>query len=295
MKKITRQISCFFVVLALTSCSSSMYQSTWQTKPVIADGNPTEWTLPLRYGDAKSGLQYNVTNDETNLYVCIRATERPAQVKILSSGMTIWIDPSGENKETTGIHFRLPVMHEKKPAQEDITPGKTQGNTPAKMNLREEYELEKPEISLSGFLPRYNGTFEASEAKGAQAAINWDNQDNMTYELVIPFATFYTKDIKTLKDNPVLGVTIMVAALTRPQGSGSREGGHGAEGGGHHNGRMGGGGEGGMGGGIGGGHGGGHGGGQGGGYHSEGSAAYSAMSEPTSIKFKIKLNGVVKK
>lgn len=290
MKKFISLISSIFALFALASCSSSLYQATWQARPVIADGNPTEWSLPLRYSDSKSGLQYNITNDETNLYVCIRATERPAQMKILSSGMVIWIDPSGKNKETTGIHFPLPVRHDKRPSREGNSPIISQGKNPERMSLQKEYELEKPEISLSGFLPQYNGTFEASEAKGAQAAINWDDQDNMTYELVIPFKAFFAKDMNALKDNPVIGFTINVAAFTRPQGSGSREGGYGGAGGGPHPQGM----EGGQ-GGMAGGQGGGHSGGMGESHQSAGGSAYSAMSEPTSIKFKIKLNGLVKK
>lgn len=292
MTKLIVQTSGIFALLLLVSCSSELYQATWQTKKVIADGNPTEWSLPLRYSDAKSGLQYNITNDGANLYICIRATEQPAQIKILSSGMVIWLDPSGKNKEVTGIHFPLPVRHDKRPTQEDINAGMTQAKNPGKMNLREEYELEKPQILLSGFLPQYNGTFETSEAKGATAAINWDKQDNMTYELAIPFKTFYSKDVHALKDNPVIGFTIKVEALTRPQGSGSHAGGQGAGSGGHNNGGMEEGG--GMSGGHGGGHSGGHSGGRSGNYHPEGNAAFSAMSEPVTIKFKIKLNGLVK-
>ena len=291
MKKFTRQISSIFAILVLGSCSSEMYQATWQTKKVVADGNPTEWSLPLRYSDPKSGLQCNITNDETNLFICIRATEQPAQMKILSSGMVIWLDPSGKNKETVGIKFPLPGMHNKKPSGEDVQPDIIQGKKHDRMNLEEQFQLQKPEITLTGFKPEYNGTFHPSDAKGIKAAIDWDEKNNMTYELVIPLKSFYSKDIKALRDNPVVGFKINIAAITRPQGSGSHGGGmQGGEGGGQHHGRMGGGQ-----GGMGGGHGGGHSGNMGGSHQSAGSSAYSSMNESTSIKFKIQLNGLVKK
>jgi len=287
MKKRTASIISIFFLLALASCSSEMYQASWQTKKVVVDGNPSEWSLPLRYSDPESGLQYNITNDETNIYFCLRATERPAQMKILTSGMVIWLDPSGKNKETIGIHFPLPVRHERRTIQEEAKTDMAPGEKPEKMSLEKEFELQKPEIALSGFLPEYNGTFGATDAKGAKAAIKWDDQDNMTYELAIPFQSFYTKDINTLKDNPIIGFMIKIAAFTRPQGSVSHGGGmHGGGGSGQHHGNGGGGNR---------GMEGGRSGGMGESHQPAGGNAYRSMSEATSIKFKIKLNGLVKK
>lgn len=292
MKKLTRYTAILFGLLTIVSCSSTIYQATWQAKPVVADGNPTEWLLPLRYSDSESGLQYNVTNDETNLYICIRATEQPIQMKILSSGMEIWLDPSGKNKETAGILFPLPGMHGQKPMaqnmQQEWKPGKNSG----RINMAEQFQLQEPQLTLTGFLQEYNGTFNVSKAKEIKAAINWDNQNNMTYELAIPLHSFYSKEIKSLKDNPVIGIKINVNALTLP--------GHGSEAGGMRGGPPGGagegpGGSGGMGGGSGGGPGGGHGGEMGERPQPPNGQVPGALSSATSIKFKVKLNGLVKK
>lgn len=276
-------------MLSIISCSSSIYQATWQANPVVADGNPTEWSLPLRYSDSESGLQYNVTNDETNLYICIRATEQPIQMKIMSSGMEIWLDPSGKNKETTGIQFPLPGMHDQKPMDEIVQQEWRSGKSLGRMNMAEQFQLQQPQLTLTGFMPEYNGTFKVSKAKGIKVAINWDEQNNMTYELAIPLNSFYTKEIKTMKDNPVIGVKFNVNALTIQ--------GHGSEAGGMHGGPPGGAGEGpgGGSGGIEGGSGGGHGGEMGERPQSPDGQASSALSSSTSIKFKVKLNGLIKK
>ena len=290
MKTVTRITISFLFLLSIVSCSSTLYQANWQVKPVVADGNPNEWSLPLRYSDSKSGLQYNVTNDETNLYICIRATEQPIQMKILSSGMEIWLDPSGKNKETVGIQFPLPGMHDRKPmaenSQQDMSKGRNQG----RMNMAEEYHLQKPRIALSGFKPEYNGTFLAADSKGVKASIDWNEQNFMTYELVVPFTSFYSKEFNTLKDNPVIGFKININALSG-QGSGSQAGG--SQGG--HPGGAGKGPGGGGGGGMKGGSGGGPGGGMGERPQSPDGQASSALSSSTSIKFKVKLNGIVKK
>ncbi len=206
-------ISIFFN-LSILSCSSSMYQSSWQAKPVVADGNPNEWSLPLRYSDSESGLQYNVTNDETNLYICIRATELPIQMKIMSSGMEIWLDPSGKNKETVGIQFPMPGMHDRKPMAENTQPDFSKGRNQSRMNMAEEYHLQKPRIALTGFKTDYNGTFLAADSKGVKASIDWNEQNFMTYELVVPFSSFYVKEFITFKDNPVIGIRINIKALS---------------------------------------------------------------------------------
>lgn len=290
MKKLFRFTGILYGLLALVSCSSALYQATWQTKPVIADGNPTEWSLPLRYSDSESGLQYNVTNDETNLYICIRATEQPIQMKILSSGMEIWLDPSGKNKETVGIQFPLPGMHDRKPIDENKQPDMSKGMNHGRMNMAEEYHLQKPQIALSGFKTEYNGTFLAADSKGVKASIDWNEQNFMTYELVVPFISFYSKEFNTIKDNPVIGFKININALSGQRSgsqAGDRQGGHP---GGAGQGPGGGGGS-----GMKGGSEGGPGGGMGERPQSPDGQISNAMNSATSVKFKVKLNGIVKK
>jgi hypothetical protein len=273
-----------------------MYQSSWQAKPVVADGNPNEWSLPLRYSDSESGLQYNVTNDETNIYICIRATEMPIQMKIMSSGMEIWLDPCGKNKEACGIQFPLPGKRGKKTMHETEQPDMKSGKNPGRMNMAEQFQLEEPLLVLSGFLAEYNGTFRVSQVKGIKAAINWDEQNNMTYELAIPLQSFYSKEIKEQKDNPVIGFKININAIAG-QGGGSNSGSmHSGPPGGASQGPggdAGGGMEGG--GGSGRGPGGRQGGQMGERPQSPDGQTSSTLGSSTSIKFKVKLNGLVQK
>lgn len=287
MNKLLKYPLAFVMVISLASCSKEVYQISWQAKPVIADGDPSEWSLPLRYSDPKSGLQYNITNDGTNLYVCIRATERPAQMKIINSGMTIWIDPTGKNKEVAGVHFPLAGMRDRKAQSEDLQSQRNLSEKPEKLSLEKAYELQKPEITLTGFKPGYNGTFETSNSKAVKAAIGWDAQENMSCEMIIPLNIFSAENAKAIRNNSTLGFMIDIPAMNRPQGGGDHARAmQGGEEGGQHHGGMGGG----MGGGYSGGHAGSHGG--GGNYQrSSANPAFAAMSEPTSIKFKVKLNG----
>ena len=299
MKKLIYFSGILFALFALGSCSSTIYQATWQNKPVVVDGNPTEWTLPLRYGDSKSGLQYNITNGDSNIYLCIRATEQPIQMKILTSGVEIQLEPSGKNNKTSYIQFPMPGKRGEKPKTEGGRQDMNSNKNQERINMAERFQLEKPEITLSGFLPEYNGTFLVSNSKGIKAAIDWDEQNNMFYELVIPIKSFYAYENGKLKDNPVFGFRIDVKAMAS-QGSGSHAGGmqegHSGGGGGHSGGgggHQGGGSGGGR--GMGGGNGGGGEGGMGERQQTPEGQAYNALSSTTSIKFKVRLDGLVKK
>jgi len=271
-----------FVIIALASYFSTMGQSAWQAKPVTVDGNPTEWSLPLRFSDSKSGLQYTITNDESNIYMAIRATEQQIQMKILMAGMQIWINPDGKFKKTAGIQFPLPGKPDPKAMNENMHPGVQQGKKPGTMNMANQFKMQDPKVTLSGFLPEYNGTFNADETKGIKAAINWDSDNIMTYELCVPLKSFYTKDMKSLKENPVLGVMIVINAIdfaNRPQGGHPGGAAGGPPGGGDMQGGPPGGGE--MGGMPPGGP--------------PGEMASNPMSETTTIKVKVQLSGLVTK
>jgi hypothetical protein len=168
-----------------------------------------------------------------------------------------------------------------------MEPAGAKDRKPGGMNIARQYQLEVPQVSLSGFLPQYNGTFKVSDTRGIKAAINWNEQNIMTYELSIPIVSFYQVNLNALTDNPVIGFTIVVNGLSMPQLAGGPRGGGASLGGGPPGGYMGGGMP------------------PSGGGMSPGSMGerppsadgkdFSSITESTSIKFKIKLDGLVKK
>ncbi len=100
-----------YVSLALLIASGTFaqkYEASRQKSPITTDGKPAEWTAPLRFSDVKSGLQYNVTNDDENLYICVRASDETAQQQILRSGLKIFIDENGKKKYGTSVQFPVP-------------------------------------------------------------------------------------------------------------------------------------------------------------------------------------------
>ena len=283
-------IQCCIIIpafLLISSCSTTEYQANRPAKPVKVDGIPSEWSLPLRVSDVKSELQYNITNDAGNLYVCIRATEPSTQRKILAAGMEVWIDASGKNKHVSGIRFPLPASRERAPDEMVMS----LPNAPRERDLKKKYFSSYHQMELSGFAPAFNGLVAPDNDKGIKASVNWDSLNIMTYELVVPLRAFYDKDLSSLSESPVFGMEIIVNAPTFPQKGGSTYGGGrshpagGAEGGEMEGGGGSMGGRGGM-GGMGGG---GRRGEKMGGREGAGENSSGSMSESNSIKFKIRL------
>lgn len=243
-------------LLIASGAYAQKYEANRQKSPITTDGKPTEWTTPLRFSDTKSGLQYNVTNDDDNLYVCVRASNETAQQQILRSGLKIFIDENGKKKYSTSIQFPVPPAHDgiktgdSMPKQE-----KPVGQMPAgvagrqKMNLKQ-LRNSNPRIILAGFKPEFNGTFTLNESRAVKAAMDWDDNNILTIEYTVPLNSFGTCDFGTREKAPVFAMKITADAVDqqgadRPQG-GRPEGG--PPGGGRREGGSPGGGEGGMGG-----------------------------------------------
>jgi len=215
----------FFLLIILSgflpSCSKTIYDSSWQNKPVTADGMAKEWTLPLRYYDYKSKLQYTVTNDTSNLYICIRACDEFSQMKIIKAGMQVWIDTSGKNKLVTGIWFPLANLsngeYKKHSAFRDTSMSGTPSfQKPDSKSIKRRYERQPKEMQLVGFKPPVVGTVFLKNEFGIVANLDWDSIGIMTYEAIIPFKTFYKSHLTPKDSTKLFDLTIKIPAIASP-------------------------------------------------------------------------------
>jgi len=76
---------------------------------VVVDGQFTEWAYPLPKTNKVTGINYDIANDNKNIYIFIRCTDRMTQNQIVSSGFEIWVNINGKKKKTTGITYPVPV------------------------------------------------------------------------------------------------------------------------------------------------------------------------------------------
>jgi hypothetical protein len=83
--------------------------------------------------------------------------------------------------------------------------GKTKG-------LQQRFHASNQSIILSGFKPEVNGTFSLQDSRSILAGLDWDDQEAMTCEIIIPNNCF-NRDFKTGKQPVVIGLKIQADAL----------------------------------------------------------------------------------
>jgi len=77
-------------------------ESAWSAEAPAIDGRLTEWSEPLvSLGSAP--LSIGVRNDGAFLYVALAANEPATRMLLGRAGFTLWWDPAGKDKKSSGI------------------------------------------------------------------------------------------------------------------------------------------------------------------------------------------------
>ncbi len=273
------------IMTIIGSCAKVVTTSLWHNKDIIREKETGVLETPLRFFDPKSRLQYTILNDNENLYICLKAMEDQSQLKLMRSGLQLWIDTTGRGKKLINLSYPLPA--------EDSNGGqgremKDPGNKD-KAAMHNHFLLSHPDMMLTGFKNPMNGLLPLENKFGIAVTIHWDSIGTLVYKARIPFRTFYHESLNSRDLTKLMSISLIVPALARTgEGGKAAAGARGNRGGGMGGGSMGGGMRGGMGGSMGGGmHGGSRGGSRSGGEYNSGQS--SDLSSETNIKLNIKL------
>jgi hypothetical protein len=262
----------------LSGCAPAyIYKSNWQTTPVTIDGKTNDWEVPLRFFDTKTKLNYSVSNDGENLYICVRATDDDNVSGITRRGLQIWIDTTGKRSHQVGILCPVPQKKESNSSTGDEKP-KDQENAElpaqvytgvpdtAKLNRAHRRFLENAkQMHVSGFKTVPDGMLSLPNTYGINLGVTWNNSNILVYEVSIPLKSFLKYPLSPSDSSKIIGISFNFTVTPKRINNGSG-GGHGGGGG------MRGGGMGGSGGGMG-----------GGGRHEGGGSSGSSEPEPESI------------
>lgn len=183
----------------------------------VADGKADEWKIPLRFNDQQAHLQYDVTNNDSVLFVCIRISDAKFQMKCAQAGMTFYIDTTGKKKKKIAIDF--PLRQEKGMPIGMGQPGSNQDKYMFKASILSNLKT----FSTEGFIIG-NGTHIVKNLQGIIIASAFDSVDVLTIECQIPFKTFF--HILTSADKgKVITLALNAKGLSRPEMGGGPEGG----------------------------------------------------------------------
>ncbi|MBL7936178.1 MAG: hypothetical protein JNM51_10280 [Bacteroidia bacterium] len=208
-------------ILALT-ISLFSFASIAQNK---ADGNLSEWELPLKNYDLDAHIQYSTTNNDSMLFLCIRISDARFQMKIVKGGMSVFIDTTGKKKQFISINYPVKSNEE--------TPQKMERPGAGALDVGQVKKMVEPSLkqfNTKGFITG-NGTYIQKNIEGITAVGAYDEMAILNIEYQIPFKTFY-HDLTTTDKDKKLTLSIVINGLPMPQFSGNPPGGDGPPGGG---------------------------------------------------------------
>jgi hypothetical protein len=247
MQKILLNIAVILTIVIPVSCSSSKHSKVkrlpgkWQAQPIRVDGSNKDWPSPYPEYDDKAMLGYAVSNDKENLYITVETGDPATQLKIIREGLTVWIDKTANKEEITAINFPIPqpASRESKgegerPAGGHIQQGQAGGSSPDRQRIQLEERVSKAlqganEYSLQGF-KNCNLQYPIMEKDSCGIVVRMalDADNELVWEAVIPFKTFYYKSQVTRADKgKPISICFETTGIKRPagQGNGSRGGG----------------------------------------------------------------------
>jgi hypothetical protein len=180
----------------------------------IIDGKANDWAESLFMFDRSSKTKYAVANDTNRLYIAIIAADAIQQMKMINGGTEIWIGLNIKKSKNIGIKF--PIRVETMQMSDRNSDG-----PPDAAKIKKDTRSKMLKMDLKGFKPEFNGVQPLHSISQIKPAINWDEQNNMVYELSIPFSAFTDADKADLK-NIIVG--IVYNGLKAPEGMENRGG-----------------------------------------------------------------------
>jgi uncharacterized membrane protein YgcG len=198
------------IVLSFIGCSPKNYTiGTYQNASITVDGNSADWEMPLRFGNTNGSLQYNITNDNEFVYVCVATSDENTKMKILRAGISIYIDVKGKKNKLTGITY--PIKENQK---NDFTMNRDELRNSSRFN-QENNRSRKPNFNKSnsykcfGFLNDVDGEYYLNANNPIKMSIDYDLNNNLVVEASIPIKNFYDKNLNaTPSPNISLGIVL---------------------------------------------------------------------------------------
>ena len=204
MKK-THKWGTLVPVIILAGCSHAMApEGHYQDSAIVADGHADDWSLPLRFGNESNTVQYNVTNDSRNIYICVLSANEITQLRILRFGMTVYFDPKGEKHKDICLHY--PIGKQPDP----VAYRGRNGNASRENDKKrvEELLLQSDYYGTTGFADIENGQFALADTKSpVKVAMKLNEQDSLlVYEAVVPIKNI--PGIKPGRKNFSVGIVL---------------------------------------------------------------------------------------
>jgi|GEM_PF-3684132 hypothetical protein len=97
--------------LLLYGCENVELTSNWLDKEITVDGNDADWKNSMTFLE-NTRAAIGIYNDDEYLYVSICPWDTRRQNQIISKGLIVWIDPTGNYEKVFGVCYPLELEYE---------------------------------------------------------------------------------------------------------------------------------------------------------------------------------------
>ena len=209
-------IICFLSVLSF-SIQAQNSRCSWPDKTMVIDGRANEWPDFFRFYMSGARLQYDIYNDSSNLYMCIKATDVEAQTRIMRSGFNLWIDTTGKKKQKTGVGFPLKMEHQqdemqhrRNKASDDPSAGPSERSRANR--LKEKVIFAQNIMKAIGMAGVTDPMIGLQNKYGIEVAFDWDSLSTLCIEYKIPLALIYHREVSATSIQHPIGLSVTVGA-----------------------------------------------------------------------------------
>ncbi|WP_134089702.1 hypothetical protein [Olivibacter sp. XZL3] len=147
---------------------------------VQIDGDLSDWGDSLRYYYEKQDLQFEIANDERQLYVAMRVKDPSWQMQALHQGFNLVINKDGKKKDGASITFPVPD-------RESLRALAAMDKDERPADMRQGVLNAVRAVFVSGMADVVDGPVSLENNYGIKAAVSIDSLDAVCYEAVIPF------------------------------------------------------------------------------------------------------------
>ncbi|MCH2043467.1 MAG: hypothetical protein MK212_04950 [Saprospiraceae bacterium] len=108
MSKLFLVLSISALFILIFGCNNKVVVETnhWANEIPSINGKLNDWHN-LQRSAKQNAFQYEISNDQENLYIGFRVIDPSVQTNIMRRGLTIWFDTLGKKKRHVGIGYPL--------------------------------------------------------------------------------------------------------------------------------------------------------------------------------------------
>ncbi len=210
------------LVVLFAGCGKEEITSPMAPNVMVIDGANDDWQGALQYYE-KQKAALGSFHDNDYFYLCLLTTDRNLQMRIMHTGLTVWLQPRQGKKEKLGIHY--PVSNTKK------------GRPEINRNVGRDPGLDLDSGMSPGFMMMWASDLEllnkdkkilrrepAVNFKDIKAALR-NQEGTLVYELAVPLQQ-NEKHPYAIGAKPDQEIELSLEIATPNMGSGDRPTGH---------------------------------------------------------------------